>query len=299
MGGILNIMDNLPATLPEIPADCPILIAGPTASGKSALALAIARQQGGVIVNADASQVYACWRVLTARPSLAEETRAPHWLYGHVPWDAAYSAGHWLREVSALLARGDRAIIVGGTGLYFQALTRGMADIPAIPGEIRAQADELTLGQMQAALDPATAALVDMANRARVQRAWEVATATGRGLADWQAKTPAPVLPLARTVPLLVDMPKDRLEARIRQRFDRMLEHGALDEVAAMQDRFDPALPAFKPIGVPELVAHLKGEISLEQARERVSIATRRFAKRQRTWFRSKMRGWHRIGAEV
>lgn len=291
---------NMLSRLPEIPADRPVLIAGPTASGKSALALAIARAQGGVIVNADASQVFGCWRIITARPSPEEEARAPHRLYGHVAWDAAYSAGHWLREVTDLLRRDARPIIVGGTGLYFAALTRGMTDIPAIAPAIRAEADTLPLDLMLQALDPRTAAAIDLRNRARVQRAWEVQAATGRGLADWQARTPAPVLPPDACVPLVFDVPKDWLEERINRRFDQMLERGALDEVAAMQDRFDPALPAFRAIGVPELLAHLRGDISLDQARDRTGIATRQFAKRQRTWFRSKkMAGWHKVYPEL
>jgi len=281
-------MDML-AGLPEIPPDRPVLIAGPTASGKSALAMGIAKRHGGVIVNADASQVYDCWRVVTARPSVADEALVPHRLFGHVAWNQPYSTGHWLREVTALLEQGERPIIVGGTGLYFLALTQGLTDIPAIPAAIRTQGDAASLETLQAALDAPTIANIDMQNRARVQRAWEVQTTTGRGLADWQAMTPPPALALSDAVPLVFDAPKDWLEDRIRQRFDAMLQQGALDEVAAMLDRYDPTLPACKAIGVPELVAHLKDEMSLDTARERVSIATRRFAKRQRTWFRSKM----------
>lgn len=294
-GGKLDHMKKLLAELAEIPPDRPVLIAGPTASGKSALALAIAKQHGGVIVNGDASQVYDCWRIITARPSRGEEKQVPHRLYGHIGWDTDYSAGHWLREVSELLKTGARPIIVGGTGLYFMALTKGLADIPAIPAHVRTKADGLTLEIMQAALDGRTVAAIDMANRARVQRAWEVQAATGRGLADWQAATPPPVLPLHDTLALVFDAPKDWLEARIARRFEAMLAAGALDEVAAMLEHYDPARPAFKPIGVPELVAHLRGEITLEQARTRAHIATRRFAKRQRSWLRAKMAGWIRI----
>ncbi len=286
------------ADLPEIPADQPVLIAGPTASGKSALALAIAREFGGVIVNADASQVYDCWRIITARPSLGEETQTPHRLYGHVAWDASYSAGHWLREVVEVLNGGERSIFVGGTGLYFAALTQGLSDIPAIPASLREKADALSLDAMISVLDSHTTAVIDLQNRARVQRAWEVMTATGRGLADWQAMTPPPLLPLDKTTALVFDVPRERLEDRIRSRFDIMLEEGALDEVAAMLDRYDPSLPSCRAIGVPELVAHLRGEATLDQARERVSIATRRFAKRQRTWFRSRMGDWHKVRPE-
>lgn len=282
--------------LPPIPDGMPVLIAGPTASGKSALALEIARRHGGVIVNADASQVFACWRIVTARPSEAEEAQAPHRLYGHIPCDAQYSTGHWLRDVAPLLTGGARPIIVGGTGLYFTALTEGLAEIPATPPELRAEADLIPLETLVADLDPRTAAGLDLKNRMRVQRAWEVQRATGRPLADWQADMPPPLLPVSDTVPLVFDVPKDWLLDRIARRFDAMLEQGALEEVAAMRKHYDPALPAYKAIGVPELMAHIVGEISLDEARERATVATRRFAKRQRTWFRSKMRHWHRIG---
>jgi len=281
--------------LPNIPDDTPVLIAGPTASGKSALALAIAQQRGGVVVNADASQVFACWRIITARPSPEEEAQAPHRLYGHIPCDAQYSTGHWLREVAPLLKAGERPIIVGGTGLYFTALTEGLAEIPATPPEVRAEADRIALETLIADLDARTAAGIDLNNRMRVQRAWEVQRATGRPLADWQADTPPPLLRLADAVPLVFDVPKDWLLDRITRRFDAMLEAGALDEVAAMRDSYDPALPAYKAIGVPELMAHLMGEMSLDEARVRATVATRQFAKRQRTWFRSKMRHWHKV----
>jgi tRNA dimethylallyltransferase len=292
-------IDKMLAGLPEISPDRPVLIAGPTASGKSALAMAIARDHGGVIVNADASQVYDCWRIITARPSVIEEAQIPHRLYGHIAWNQDYSAGHWLREVKGFLNRGERPIIVGGTGLYFMALTRGMTDIPAIPAAVRAEADAMDRQSMLAALDSRTKAAIDLNNRARVQRAYEVQHSTGRGLADWQAGTPPPLLPLTGAHPLVFDTPKERLEERIRQRFDLMLEQGALEEVAAMIERYDPALPSCRAIGVPDLAAHLRGDITLDEARERVSIATRQFAKRQRTWFRSKMADWHKVYAQT
>ncbi|MDX2484166.1 MAG: tRNA (adenosine(37)-N6)-dimethylallyltransferase MiaA [Pseudodonghicola sp.] len=278
--------------LPDIPDKCPVLIAGPTASGKSALALDLAQARGGVVVNADASQVFSCWRILTARPSPQDEAIAPHRLYGHVPCDAEYSAGHWLREVAEILKDGERPIIVGGTGLYFSALTQGLAKIPPTPPDLRAEADQIPLATLIGDLDPGTASRLDLNNRMRVQRAWEVQRATGRSLADWQADTPPPLLPLAETVPLVFDVPKDWLLDRITRRFDAMLEQGALEEVKAMQALYDPALPAFKAIGVPELMAYITGEIPLNEARTRATIATRQFAKRQRTWFRSKMRHW-------
>lgn len=284
--------------LPAIPTDRPVLIAGPTASGKSALALEIAERDGGVIVNADASQVYSCWRQITARPTLAEEARAPHRLFGHVNWDAPYSAGHWLRDVTPLLSGPQRPIIVGGTGLYFLALTQGMAEIPETSTKIRAVADSMDLKDLLADLDPDTHGDLDHANRARVQRAWEVLKATGRSLAEWQAETPPPALPLNLAVPLVLEAPKDWLTDRIARRFDAMLDHGALDEVAAMLGVYDPSIPAFRAIGVPELAAHLQGKMTLDEARQQVTISTRQFAKRQRTWFRSKMREWNRIKAD-
>jgi len=279
-------------TLPKISPDQPVLIAGPTASGKSALALKIAQQHGGVIINADASQVYDCWRVITARPSAAEESQAKHKLYGHLPYDAPYSAGHWLREVTPLLNGPERPIIIGGTGLYYTALTVGMAVIPPTPPKVRTIGDTLTLEEMLAALDPQTKARIDVLNRARVQRAWEVLQATGKPLYAWQDDTPPPLLPVSACAALVFDVDKDWLETRIRQRFDQMLEQGALDEATAMQDRYDPSLPSCRAIGVPELMGYLNGELTIDQARERASIATRQFAKRQRTWFRSKMRDW-------
>ncbi|AZV80417.1 tRNA (adenosine(37)-N6)-dimethylallyltransferase MiaA [Parasedimentitalea marina] len=278
--------------LPQISPDQPVLIAGPTASGKSALALEIAQNQGGVIINADASQVYNCWNLITARPSIAEEEKAEHALYGHLPYDAAYSAGHWLREVKPLLSGPHRPILVGGTGLYYTALTVGMAEIPLTPPAIRTTADDLATEDMMAVLDSETKARIDVKNRARVQRAWEVQQATGKPLSAWQDDTPPPLLPVESCAALVFDVDKKWLESRIRRRFDQMIDQGALDEARAMQDRYDPNLPSCRAIGVPELMGHLNGDLTLEQAREKASVATRQFAKRQRTWFRSKMQDW-------
>ncbi len=284
------------ATLIEsTPTGKPVLIAGPTASGKSALALQVAATGGGVIVNADASQVYACWRIISARPSAQEEAQAPHKLYGHLDQDVPYSTGHWLREVDAILQQGARPIIVGGTGLYFQALTEGLANIPATPSEVRLHADTLPLEVLLGGLDAPTAAGLDLANRARVQRAWEVLQATGRGLADWQAETPAPLLPLDQCTAIALHVDRDWLNARIAQRFDLMLAQGGLDEVRAIAPNYNPNLPAHKAIGVPELMAHLRGEYTLAEARDAAVIATRRYAKRQRTWIRSKMSDWQAL----
>tara|TARA_R110000782_G_scaffold110622_2_gene200072 strand:+ start:2926 stop:3816 length:891 start_codon:yes stop_codon:yes gene_type:complete len=270
----------------------PVLIAGPTASGKSALALAIAQAQGGVIVNADASQVYDCWRVISARPSIQEIAQAPHLLYGHVDARSSYSVGHWLREVSQILAQQQRPIIVGGTGLYFNALTVGLADIPPVSQAVRSNANATPLDDMVAALDAETASRIDLNNPRRVQRAWEVLMATGRGLADWQDTTPPPVLELSQCHAIAVHADKDWLYARIVRRFDQMLEQGALDEVAAVLETYDPTLPAHQAIGVPELICYLKGKLTLDVARMDAIIATRQYAKRQRTWLRKNTYNW-------
>lgn len=284
------------ADLTHLPPDRPVLIAGPTASGKSALALRIAQDQGGVIVNADAIQVFANWRVLTARPSPADEARVPHQLYGHVPGDAPYSVGHWLRAVAPLLQTGPRPIIVGGTGLYFTALTEGLAEIPALPDHIRPEAEARLraggIAALLADLDAATLARIDRQNPMRVQRAWEVWRATGRGLAAWQDATPPPLLPLSKTAAILVDAPKDWLNARIARRFAAMLADGALDEARDNLAMWNPDHLSSKAIGAPELIAHLQGRMTLAAAQEAATIATRQFAKRQRTWFRARMRDW-------
>ncbi len=288
--------------LPPIAPDQPVLIAGPTASGKSALALKIAQEHGDVIINADAIQVFDNWRVLTARPPEEDEAVAPHLLYGHVPYDADYSVGHWLRDVAPLLKSGPRPIIVGGTGLYFTALTQGLAEIPATPPALREEANARVAKEgfeaLLAELDDKTAARIDRQNPMRVQRAWEVLTATGTPLADWQDNTPPPLLPLSDTLPIVFNVPKDWLNERIARRFDLMLEQGALEEAEANLATYDPTHLSAKAIGAPELIAHLRGEIGLETAREQATIATRQFAKRQRTWFRSKMKTWHHYTPE-
>ncbi|MDP2494898.1 tRNA (adenosine(37)-N6)-dimethylallyltransferase MiaA [Shimia thalassica] len=290
------------STLPQISSEQPVLIAGPTASGKSALALEIAEQQGGVIVNADAIQVYDNWRILTARPPKEDELRAPHALYGHLPYDAEYSVGHWLREVAPLLEAGKRPIITGGTGLYFTSLTQGLAHIPPTPPEIRAEADERVASEgfraLLAELDSQTTQRIDQLNPMRVQRAWEVLRATGRPLAAWQDDTPAPMLAETDCVPILFDVDREWLNARIARRFQMMLDLGALDEARDNLERWDPSLLSSKAIGAPELIAHLRGELPLDEAQERATIATRQFAKRQRTWFRSKMKSWFKFQPE-
>lgn len=283
--------------LSGISREAPVLIAGPTASGKSALAMEIAARDGRVIVNADALQVYGCWRVLTARPTVEEEAALPHALYGHVGRDVTYSTGQWLREVTPFLEK--PVVIVGGTGLNFTALTEGMADIPSVPPEVRAEADARRavegVAGLLAEVDADTAGRIDRQNGARVQRAWEVLRATGRGLASWQADTPAPLLPLARAEALVLRPAVEWLDARIARRFQAMLDQGALEEVRAALPDWAPGLPSSKAIGAPELIAHLRGESTLSEAIFASILASRRYAKRQRTWFRNRMADWRAV----
>ncbi len=277
----------------------PVLLAGPTASGKSALALEIAERTGGPIVNADALQVFADWRILTARPSAADEARVPHRLYGHVPGGSAYSVGIWLRDLTPLLD-GPPPVIVGGTGLYFSNLVDGLADIPDVPSEVLAEADarlaEAGAAALAGDLDPETRARIDLANPARVRRAWSVLRATGRGLAAWQDDTPPPLLPLTRAQPLLMDAPKDWLTPRIARRVRQMLDGGAVEE-ARQNLPHAGARPSSKAIGANELFAHLRGGLPLPEVEARMIVATRRYAKRQRTWFRARMGNWQRVSA--
>ncbi|RQP04932.1 MAG: tRNA (adenosine(37)-N6)-dimethylallyltransferase MiaA [Paracoccus sp. BP8] len=283
--------------LAELDSARHVLIAGPTASGKSALALQIAETQGGTVVNADALQVWSCWRVLTARPPAEDEARAPHALYGHVAPGRLYSVGEWLSEVAAL--RG-RLIVVGGTGLYLNALTRGLAVIPPTPPEIRARADALLrepdgLAQMIAGLDSPTRARIDLQNPVRVQRAWEVLRTTGRGIAAWQAETPPPLIAPDAAHRLVLQSDRDWLAGRIARRFRLMLDQGALEEARAMLPHWTPDALWAKAIGAPELVAHLQGALGLDEAAERAITATRQYAKAQRSFFRGRMRDWRWI----
>ena len=281
--------------------EAPVLIAGPTASGKSALAMDLAARDGRLVVNADALQVYANWRILTARPSVAEEAALPHALYGLVARDAAWSVGHWLRAVTPLLAS-QPVVIVGGTGLYFMALTRGLVPVPDTPPHMRAEADARLaadgIAALLAEIDAETAARIDHANPARVQRAWEVFRATGRGLASWQAQTGAPLLDLAGCEPVVLAPSPNWLNPRIDARFQQMLAAGALQEARAELPFWDPARPSARAIGAPELVSHLQGAMSLDDAISAAQLASRQYAKRQRTWFRSQMRDW-RVFAQL
>jgi tRNA dimethylallyltransferase len=287
-----------------------VLIAGPTASGKSALALTLAEQIGGVIVNADSMQVYRDLRIITARPSADEEARQPHRLYGHVDAVENYSVGRWLRDAQAAideaLAMGRVPIVVGGTGLYFLTLTRGLAAVPPIPPDIRAAVRgrlandgvEPLYAELQQR-DPATAQRLMSGDRARITRALEVILATGRSLSDWHLEGMPAVVDPARTARFFLDVDRDELGRRIGTRFDAMLAQGALEEVERLAARrLNPMLPAMKAHGVPWLIRHLRGEISLEEAAEGSKRDTKRYTKRQVTWFRNQAPDWPWLEAD-
>ena len=280
----------------------PVLIAGATASGKSALALDIAEHFGGIIVNADALQIYGGWRILTARPSREEESRAPHALYGHVANHESYSVGDWLRDIDPILTGGKRPIIVGGTGLYFRALTEGLADIPPIPADIRTQSAELLakggLQLMLKDLDAETRSSIDVQNPMRVARAWEVLRSTGQSIRSWQARTPPPLLPLEACHALHLTSPVDWLNDRLKRRFDIMIAEGALEEARRNFELWDSKWQSSQAIGAPELIAHLLGQFTLDEAKTRAVTASSQFAKRQRTWFRKRMVAWQTVAAE-
>lgn len=281
-----------------------ILIAGPTASGKSGAALALARDLGGVVINADSMQVYRELRVLTARPGPAEEAAAPHLLYGFHPASAPYSVGRWLEDAARALAwardKGLLPIFTGGTGLYFKALTEGLAPAPDIPEAIRARWRRRAAEEGAAALhrelcarDPAMAARLRPTDPQRLARALEVLDATGRSLACWQAEAAAPLIPPGEAVRFLFAPDRETLYRRCEARFERMLAEGALAEAASLGALGLPgSLPAMRAIGVRPLLAHLRGEKSLGEAAQAVKTETRRYAKRQVTWARSNMIAW-------
>lgn len=278
-----------------------LIVAGPTASGKSALALDIAERVGGTIINADSMQVYRELRILTARPTPQEEACVPHRLYGirsaADPGSAAWWRGEALAAMADAVAAGRLPILTGGTGLYFAALTDGLAEIPPVLPQARAEARALlaelgaaALHARLVAVDPATAAALNPNDGQRVARAWEVWHSTGAGLASWQMQhgLPAPY----RFAAILLDPPREDLRAAIATRFQRMLAQGAVDEVRALLDlHLDPALPAMRAHGVPELSAYLRGEFSLEHATRRAELVTGQYTKRQATWFRHHMLG--------
>ncbi|MER8983231.1 tRNA (adenosine(37)-N6)-dimethylallyltransferase MiaA [Mesorhizobium sp. M0870] len=281
-----------------------ILIAGPTASGKSALALDLAERKGGVIVNTDSMQGYSVLDVLTARPEAADLARAPHYLYGHVQPATAYSTGAWLRDVRKLIDDGtffERAVIfVGGTGLYFRALAEGISEMPDIPQRVRdrwryelKEQGAVKLHSLLLREDSAAAMMLKPTDSQRIVRALEVLDASGRSILEWQAERGQPLIDRESARFLVIDPDRAALVARIDKRFDQMLDKGALDEVKRLAALgLDPELPAMKAIGVRELQAAMAGEIGFPEAIERAKIATRQYSKRQTTWFR------HQLGPE-
>jgi len=288
-----------------------VLIAGPTASGKSALALRLAERIGGAVINADSMQVYGDLAVITARPSPAEQSRVPHLLYGHVDAAVNYSVGQYVADARAALAEvarsGRVAIFTGGTGLYFKALTAGLAAVPPIPADIRAGVRARLAQDGAAALhaelqrrDPAAAARLNPNDRTRVARALEVVAATGRSLTDWQREGLPALIDSARAVRIFVAPDRAELYGRIDARFAAMLAAGALDEVRSLAARrLDPLLPAMKAHGVPWLIRHLAGEIPLAEAADKARQDTRHYAKRQFTWFRHQLGDWPAVAPEA
>jgi tRNA dimethylallyltransferase len=278
-----------------------VLIAGPTASGKSALALELAQRVNGVVINADSMQVYRDLRIITARPTNAEMAKARHRLYGHVDAAELYSAGRWLRdaerEIAEARADGRLAVVIGGTGLYFSALLRGLSAVPEVSAEVRAQIRELAVENDNAALhamlakrDTRTAGEIRVSDRQRILRALEVFEATGTGLADWRDEPGKPALKQDEYDAIFLQVDREVLGERIDARFDQMLAEGALDEVKKLNARnLDPRMPAMKAHGVPWLIKHLDGEMSLEEAAAQGKRDTRQYAKRQETWFRNQL----------
>ncbi len=278
-----------------------VLIAGPTASGKSAFAVELARDIHGVVINADSMQVYADLRILSARPSEIEQAGVPHLLFGHVDAARNYSVGQWLIDARAAIeqarALGRTPLFVGGTGLYFKALTRGLSDIPAVPDDIRAQArretQDLTPAEMHARLacvDPKTAARLRPSDPQRILRALEVFLATGASLSDFQGARAAPLLVAAECRKIFLDIERPLLKARIERRFAAMVANGAIEEARRLAARrLDPALPALRAHGVPGLIDYLEGRTSLEEAVARGVGDTRRYAKRQFTFARTQL----------
>jgi tRNA dimethylallyltransferase len=281
-----------------------ILIAGPTASGKSALALAVAEARGGIVINADSMQVYRDLHVITARPAAAETARVPHALYGHVDGAEAYSVGRWLADAQMILAQAERdgrpPIIVGGTGLYFKALTQGLTLVPPISPLVRESVRARLAAEGAPALhadlarrDPAAAARLNPGDSTRVARALEVIEATGRSILDWHGEATAPLVDPASTLKVFLAPERRDLARRIDARFDAMVEAGALHEVRVLTTRgLGSRMPVMKAHGVPWLIRHLRGEISLAEAVSQAQSDTRRYAKRQLTWFRHQLPDW-------
>lgn len=288
-----------------------VLIAGPTASGKSGLALAIAEQTGGTIINADSMQVYRDLRVLTARPAVEDEARCPHRLYGHVDGADAYSAGRWVREAAAAIAAeraaGRLPIVVGGTGLYFLALLDGLSPIPEVPDPIRARwrTEAETVGaaglhRLLAERDTAMAERLAPTDAQRIVRALEVLEATGRSLAYWQALPRQPVLAAEATLRLVVTPDRAALYRACDARLETMVAEGALDEVAALMERqLDPGLPVMRALGVAPFARHLRGECDLAAALGAAQLETRQYVKRQLTWLRRHMIAWTSVRTQL
>lgn len=287
-----------------------ILIAGPTASGKSARALDLAKQHGGVIINTDSMQVYAILSMLTARPEPQDIAAAPHRLFGHVHPSTPYSTGEWVRDVETLLGSEDfagrLAIFVGGTGLYFRALIEGLSPMPLIPDDIRdtlraqlSMEGSEALHQVLGQHDPETAARLHPTDGQRIARALEVFEASGRPISSWQKERTTPLVKSDSATKIVLEPDRQVLAQRISDRFDSMVLYGALDEVRALNALgLDPSLPAAKAIGVPELTAYLADELSLEEAAIRAKAASRQYAKRQMTWFRNQLGSdWLRVAA--
>lgn len=284
-----------------------ILIAGPTASGKSRLAVKLALDHRGVVINADSMQVYRELRVLSARPMPEDEAAVPHRLYGHVPAATRYSVGQWLIDAAATVAEarasGRVPVFAGGTGLYFKALTEGLASIPPIPADLRTRLLAETAGvptealhARLAATDPETAAGLRPSDRARILRAIEVVEATGRPLAQWRRGECAPALVAGgQAMRIVLDPPRPWLHQRIAERADRMVHDGAIEEALALgRLGLSPDLPAMKAIGVRQFLDHNQGKLTLAEALASVKTETRRYAKRQLTWFRHQMPDWER-----
>jgi tRNA dimethylallyltransferase len=288
-----------------------VLIAGPTASGKSALAMEIVRRTGGTVVNADSMQVYADLRIITARPSEAEEASLPHRLYGHVDGAVNHSAMRYAADVAAVLAElehsGSLPVLVGGTGLYFKALTDGFSAMPPVPEPVRAAfrarvegLDTVMLHAELAGCDPVMAQRLLPSDRMRIMRALEVFLATGRSLASFQGERQPGPLAGAALLRLFVSPGREEVRARIDRRFEAMMAAGALHEVDRLRARrLDPLLPVMRAHGVPGLIAHLEGKIGLDEAIRRGQGDTRAYAKRQVTWFRHQMAGWEAVAPEV
>jgi tRNA dimethylallyltransferase len=276
-----------------------LLIAGPTASGKSAVAIAEAQARGGVIINADSMQVYRELLIITARPSEAEEQLVPHRLFGHIGGAETYSTAAWLaeaeREIQNCWANRQLPIICGGTGLYFTALEQGLAKLPPIDPEIRDKWRNFQ-GDLYVELEqrhPESAARLNAADRQRLIRSLEVYESTGKALIEWQKKAQNESILQHITVErMFMNVPREELYARAERRLDAMIEHGALDEIRVLP-HMEPTQPLMKAIGVPELLAHIKGELSLEDAKTKAKTATRNYIKRQMTWFRGQRKNWH------